>query len=136
MSTKLLEYKIVRHFDIMFHYQKSVRSKDISTYNEDLTIFIIDPIMFGQMEERVMVVDPVEDNMEDNKYLEDKYSEDNKYLEDKYLETNKYLEDLDSNSLLGGLGLGQETVAQVASYRRVVTSLMGQLQRTARARDL
>ena len=86
--------------------------------------------MFGQMEERVMVVDPVEDNMEDNKYLEDKYSEDNKYLED------KYLEDLDSNSLLGGLGLGQETVAQVASYRRVVTSLMGQLQRTARARDL
>ena len=58
------------------------------------------------------------------------------YLEDKYLETNKYLEDLDSNSLLGGLGLGQETVAQVASYRRVVTSLMGQLQRTARARDL
>ena len=75
--------------------------------------------MFGQMEERVMVVDPVEDNMEDNKYLED-----------------KYLEDLDSNSLLGGLGLGQETVAQVASYRRVVTSLMGQLQRTARARDL
>ena len=87
--------------------------------------------MFGQMEERVMVVDPVEDNMEDNKYLEDKYSEDNKYLE-----ANKYLEDLDSNSLLGGLGLGQETVAQVASYRRVVTSLMGQLQRTARARDL
>ena len=81
--------------------------------------------MFGQMEERVLVVDPVEDNMEDNKYLEDKYSED-----------NKYLEDLDSNSLLGGLGLGQETVAQVASYRRVVTSLMGQLQRTARARDL
>ena len=92
--------------------------------------------MFGQMEERVLVVDPVEDNMEDNKYLEDKYSEDNKYPEDKYLETNKYLEDLDSNSLLGGLGLGQETVAQVASYRRVVTSLMGQLQRTARARDL
>ena len=103
--------------------------------------------MFGQMEERVLVVDPVEDNMEDNKYLEDKYSEDNKYpedkysednkyLEDKYLETNKYLEDLDSDSLLGGLGLGQETVAQVASYRRVVTSLMGQLQRTARARDL
>ena len=87
--------------------------------------------MFGQMEERVLVVDPVEDNMEDNKYLEDKYSEDNKYLE-----ANKYLEDLDSNSLLGGLGLGQETVAQVASYRRVVTSLMGQLQRTARARDL
>ena len=82
-------------------------------------------MMFGQMEERVLVVDPVEDNMEDNKYLEDKY-----------LETNKYLEDLDSNSLLGGLGLGQETVAQVASYRRVVTSLMGQLQRTARARDL
>ena len=126
----------------MFHNQKSVRSKDISTYNEDLTIFIINPIMFGQMEERVMVVDPVEDNMEDNKYLEDKYSEDNKYLEDKYsednkyLEANKYLEDLDSNSLLGGLGLGQETVAQVASYRRVVTSLMGQLQRTARARDL
>ena len=103
---------------------------------QNITSFIIDPIMFGQMEERVLVVDPVEDNMEDNKYLEDKYSEDNKYLEDKYLETNKYLEDLDSNSLLGGLGLGQETVAQVASYRRVVTSLMGQLQRTARARDL
>merc|ERR1719414_457826 len=33
-------------------------------------------------------------------------------------------------------GLGDETLARVKSYRDVVTGVMGQLQRTARAQDL
>ena len=51
-------------------------------------------------------------------------------------------ESLSSNSLLregidnNMFGLGEETLAQVKSYRAVVTGLMGQLQRTARAQDL
>ena len=51
-------------------------------------------------------------------------------------------ESLSSNSLLregidnNMFGLGEETLARVKSYRAVVTGLMGQLQRTARAQDL
>ena len=33
-------------------------------------------------------------------------------------------------------GLGDETLAQVKSYRDVVTGVFGQLERTARAQDL
>lgn len=52
------------------------------------------------------------------------------------------LESLTSNSLLtegidqNMFGLGPETLARVKSYRGLVTGLMGQLQRTARAQDL
>ena len=52
------------------------------------------------------------------------------------------LESLTSNSLLregidqNMFGLGPETLARVKSYRGVVTGIMGQLQRTARAQDL
>merc|ERR1712117_717695 len=51
-------------------------------------------------------------------------------------------ESLSSNSLLregidnNVFGLGEETLKRVKSYRAVVTGLMGQLQRTARAQDL
>ena len=51
-------------------------------------------------------------------------------------------ESLTSNSLLREgidnnlFGLGEESLARVKSYRAVVTGLMGQLQRTARAQDL
>ena len=58
------------------------------------------------------------------------------------LETGAGLEFLTSNSLLregidhNMFGLGPESLARVKSYRAVVTGLMGQLQRTARAQDL
>ena len=58
------------------------------------------------------------------------------------LEAAPGLEFLTSNSLLregidnNMFGLGPESLARVKSYRAVVTGLMGQLQRTARAQDL
>merc|ERR1712029_807255 len=73
-------------------------------------------------------------------------------VEPEPVDTQSFAEDLDpevsgfeslsSNSLLregidnNMFGLGEETLARVKSYRAVVTGLMGQLQRTARAQDL
>ena len=72
-------------------------------------------------------------------------------VEPEPVDTQSYAEDpeevsgfesLSSNSLLregidnNVFGLGEETLKRVKSYRAVVTGLMGQLQRTARAQDL
>ena len=63
-------------------------------------------------------------------------------VEELDLEAVSGSESLSSNSLLregidnNMFGLGEETLARVKSYRAVVTGLMGQLQRTARAQDL
>ena len=64
------------------------------------------------------------------------------YAEDLDPEEVSGFESLSSNSLLregidnNVFGLGEETLKRVKSYRAVVTGLMGQLQRTARAQDL
>merc|ERR1712032_13870 len=63
-------------------------------------------------------------------------------VEELDLEAVSGFESLSSNSLLregidnNMFGLGEETLARVKSYRGLVTGLMGQLQRTARAQDL
>ena len=91
--------------------------------NQNLNPHLILPC---QITERLMVVEP----------------EPVDSLDQEELEEGTGLEFLTSNSLLregidnNMFGLGPESLARVKSYRAVVTGLMGQLQRTARAQDL
>jgi len=70
-----------------------------------------------QVEERVLVVDPVEDVV----------------VEDTSNRLESMMEMTVDNNMFG---LGDETLARVKSYRDVVTGVFGQLERTARAQDL
>ena len=70
-----------------------------------------------QVEERVLVVDPVEDVV----------------MEDTSNRLESMMEMTVDNNMFG---LGDETLARVKSYRDVVTGVFGQLERTARAQDL
>ena len=70
-----------------------------------------------QVEERVLVVDPVEDVV----------------MEDTSNRLESMMEMTVDNNMFG---LGDETLAKVKSYRDVVTGVFGQLERTARAQDL
>ena len=65
----------------------------------------------------MLVVDPVEDVV----------------MEDTSNRLESMMEMTVDNNMFG---LGDETLAQVKSYRDVVTGVFGQLERTARAQDL
>ena len=63
--------------------------------------------------------------------------------EQDFLLDDQVLQDVDSDHVLsvspldlGSLGLAPDTMAKVESYKHVVTSVIGQLQRTARAENL
>merc|ERR1712173_50473 len=73
-----------------------------------------------QIGERVMIVHPEAEEVD--------------------LNEARALQDVDTNTIninmLDSLGLAPEIVAKVEGYKQIVTGVMGQLQRTARAQDL
>jgi len=88
-----------------------------------------------QIGERVMIVHPEQEEVDLNeaRTLQDMYMADalDNTLEDVEANTNTI-----NINMLDSLGLAPETVAKVNGYKEIVTGVMGQLQRTARAQDL